>query len=92
MTRFRLECLRLINQGRSAGMAYPHSRPVSLDDLGCIPYDALRLEDAWLHKAKSPVAAARDDTYRGCTADSLTTGDIVDYVCKEIEWVRGQLS
>jgi hypothetical protein len=23
--------------------------------------------------------------------DSLKTGDIVDYVCRELDWVRGQL-
>jgi hypothetical protein len=23
--------------------------------------------------------------------DHLKTGDIVDYVCRELEWVRGQL-
>jgi hypothetical protein len=24
--------------------------------------------------------------------ENLKTGDIVDYVCRELEWVRGQLS
>jgi len=24
--------------------------------------------------------------------ETLKTGDIVDYVCRELEWVRGQLS
>jgi hypothetical protein len=24
--------------------------------------------------------------------DHLKTGDIVDYVCRELEWVRGQLA
>jgi hypothetical protein len=24
--------------------------------------------------------------------ENLKTGDIVDYVCRELEWVRGQLA
>jgi hypothetical protein len=24
--------------------------------------------------------------------DSLKTGDIVDYVCRELDWVRGELA
>jgi hypothetical protein len=24
--------------------------------------------------------------------DEIKTGDIVDYVCRELEWVRGQLT
>ena len=67
--------------------------PVFLDDLGAVPHHALRDRGrAQVPQGEPAVAPARDrDLHLGRAARHLKTGDIVDYVCREIEWVSGQL-
>ena len=49
--------------------------------------DALRV-----HKARPLSPQLEIETYTwDVLPDELKTGDIVDYVCREIEWVRGEL-
>ena len=51
-------------------------------------YDALRF-----HKVKPLSRQLEIETYTwDVLPDNLKTGDIVDYVCRELDWVRGQLS
>jgi len=68
--------------------------PVFLDDLGAFRTTRFAIEDALrFHKANPLSRQLEIETYTwDVLPDSLKTGDIVDYVCKEIEWVRGQLS
>lgn len=68
--------------------------PVFLDDLGEFRTTRFAIEDALrFHKANPLSRQLEIETYTwDVLPDSLKTGDIVDYVCKEIEWVRGQLS
>ena len=50
--------------------------------------DALRF-----HKANPLSRQLEIETYTwDVLPDSLKTGNIIDYICQEIEWVRGQLS
>ena len=45
-----------------------------------------------MHKEKPLSGQLEIETYTwDVLPDLLKTGDIVDYVCREIEWVRGQL-
>jgi hypothetical protein len=45
-----------------------------------------------MHKEKPLSGQLEIETYTwDVLPDHLKTGDIVDYVCREIEWVRGQL-
>jgi hypothetical protein len=71
--------------------------PVFLDELGA--NGALRttrfaLEAALkLHKAQPLSRQLEIETYTwDVLPDHLKTGDIVEYVCRELEWVRGQLA
>jgi hypothetical protein len=68
--------------------------PVFLDNLGGV-FGTTRfaLEDALkLHTQKPLSRQLEIETYTwDVLPDHLKTGDIVDYVCREIEWVRGQL-
>jgi hypothetical protein len=68
--------------------------PVFLDDLGGV-FGTTRfaLEQALkMHKEKPLSRQLEIETYTwDVLPDHLKTGDIVDYVCREIEWVRGQL-
>ena len=68
--------------------------PVFLDDLGAFRTTRFAIAEALaVHKALPAVAASsRSRPTRGtCCRTNLKTGDIVDYVCREIEWVRDQL-
>jgi hypothetical protein len=67
--------------------------PVFLDDLGQFRTTRFAIEDALrFHKQKPLTRQLEIETYTwDMLPDSLKTGDIVDYVCREIEWVRGQL-
>ena len=68
--------------------------PVFLDDLGQFRTTRFAIEDALrFHKQKPLSRQLEIETYTwDMLPDSLKTGDIVEYVCREIEWVRGQLS
>ena len=67
--------------------------PVFLDDLGPFRTTRFAIEDALkFHKANPLSGQLEIETYTwDVLPDSLKTGDIVEYVCREIEWVRGQL-
>jgi hypothetical protein len=68
--------------------------PVFLDDLGQFRTTRFAIEDALrMHKQKPLSRQLEIETYTwDMLPDSLKTGDIVEYVCREIDWVRGQLS
>jgi hypothetical protein len=68
--------------------------PVFLDDLGgAFGTTRFALEQALkMHKEKPLSGQLEIETYTwDVLPEHLKTGDIVDYVCREIEWVRGQL-
>jgi hypothetical protein len=68
--------------------------PVFLDDLGgAFGTTRFALEQALrMHKEKPLSGQLEIETYTwDVLPDHLKTGDIVDYVCREVEWVRGQL-
>ena len=67
--------------------------PVFLEDLGAFRTTRFALEDALkFHKATPLSRQLEIETYTwDVLPDHLKTGDIVDYVCREIEWVRAQL-
>jgi hypothetical protein len=67
--------------------------PVFLDDLGPFRTTRFAIEDALrFHKANPVSRQLEIETYTwDVLPDSLKTGDIVDYVCRELEWVEGQL-
>jgi hypothetical protein len=67
--------------------------PVFLDDLGPFRTTRFALEDALkVHKATPLSRQLEIETYTWDVLPAhLKTGDIVEYVCREIEWVRGQL-
>ncbi|HMK71284.1 MAG TPA: metabolite traffic protein EboE [Xanthobacteraceae bacterium] len=67
--------------------------PVFLDDLGAFRTTRFAIEDALrLHKEKPLSRHLEVETYTwDMLPDSLKTGDIVDYVCRELDWVHGQL-
>jgi hypothetical protein len=68
--------------------------PVFLDELGPFRTTRFAIEDALrFHKAKPLSRQLEIETYTwDVLPDHLKTGDIVDYVCRELEWVRGQLA
>ncbi len=68
--------------------------PVFLDDLGPFRTTRFAIEDALrFHKAKPLSRQLEIETYTwDVLPEHLKTGDIVDYVCRELEWVRGQLA
>ncbi len=68
--------------------------PVFLDEIGPFRTTRFAIEDALrFHKANPLSRQLEIETYTwDVLPDNLKTGDIVDYVCREIEWVRGQLS
>jgi len=68
--------------------------PVFLDSLGDFGTTRFAIEDALrFHKAKPLSRQLEIETYTwDVLPDHLKTGDIVDYVTREIEWVRGQLA
>jgi hypothetical protein len=67
--------------------------PVFLDDLGEFGTTRFAIEDALkFHKARPLSRQLEIETYTwDVLPDHLKTGDIVDYVSRELEWVRGQL-
>jgi hypothetical protein len=67
--------------------------PVFLEDLGQFRTTRFAIADALkFHKQKPLSRHLEVETYTwDMLPDSLKTGDIVDYVCRELEWVRGQL-
>jgi sugar phosphate isomerase/epimerase len=68
--------------------------PVFLDELGPFRTTRFAIEDALrFHKAQPLSRQLEIETYTwDVLPESMKTGDIVDYVCRELEWVRGQLS
>ncbi len=67
--------------------------PVFLDDLGAFKTTRFAIEEALAFHKNNPLSRQLEiETYTwDVLPDHLKTGDIVDYVCREIEWVRGQL-
>ncbi len=67
--------------------------PVFLDDLGLFRTTRFAIEDALkFHKAKPLSRQLEIETYTwDVLPENLKTGNIVDYVCRELEWVRDQL-
>ena len=67
--------------------------PVFLDDLGQFRTTRFAIEDALrFHKSKPLSPHLEVETYTwDMLPNSLKSGDIVDYICRELEWVRGQL-
>jgi hypothetical protein len=68
--------------------------PVFLDDLGPFRTTRFAIEEALAFHKKTPLSRQLEiETYTWDVLPAhLKTGDIVDYVCREIEWVKGQLS
>ena len=67
--------------------------PVFLDDLGDFKTTRFAIEEALaFHRANKLSPHLEIETYTwDVLPEHLKTGDIVDYVVSEIEWVRGQL-
>jgi hypothetical protein len=67
--------------------------PVFLDDLGAFRSTRDAIEAALrVHKARPLSPQLEIETYTwDMLPDELKTGDIVEYICREIEWVRGEL-
>jgi hypothetical protein len=67
--------------------------PVFLDDLGAFRSTRFAIADALaFHKARPLSGQLEIETYTwDMLPEDLKTGDIVEYVCREIEWVRGEL-
>jgi sugar phosphate isomerase/epimerase len=67
--------------------------PVFLDDLGDFKTTRFAIEDALAFHKKNKLSPQLEiETYTwDVLPDHLKTGDIVEYVQREIEWVRGQL-
>jgi hypothetical protein len=67
--------------------------PVFLDDLGAFRSTRDAIEAALaVHKARPLSPQLEIETYTwDMLPDEIKTGDIVDYVCREIEWVRAEL-
>src|ERR1700728_1582169 len=67
--------------------------PVFLDDLGQFRTTRLAIEDALrFHKQRPLTRHLEVETYTwDMLPDSLKTGDIVEYVSRELDWVRSQL-
>jgi hypothetical protein len=69
--------------------------PVFLDDLGgAFGTTRFALEQALAFHKKTPLSTHLEiETYTwDVLPDHLKTGDIVDYVSRELEWVKGQLA
>jgi len=67
--------------------------PVFLDDLGAFRSTRGAIADALRAHAEQPLSRQLEiETYTwDMLPDDLKTGDIVDYVCRELEWVRDEL-
>jgi hypothetical protein len=68
--------------------------PVFLDDLGEFHSTRFAIEEALAFHKRAPVSTQLEvETYTwDMLPPELKTGDIVDYVCRELEWVRAQLT
>lgn len=68
--------------------------PVFLDDLGLFKTTRFAIEEALrFHKATPLSRQLEIETYTwDVLPDRLKTGDITDYVVRELEWVQGQLA
>ena len=68
--------------------------PVFLTDLGAFGTTRFALEQALAVHKKTPLSTHLEiETYTWDVLPShLKTGDIVDYVCRELDWVKGQLT
>jgi hypothetical protein len=68
--------------------------PVFLKDLGAFGTTQFALEQALAMHKQTPLSRQLEiETYTwDVLPDHLKTGDIVDYVCRELEWVKGQLA
>lgn len=67
--------------------------PVFLDDLGPFRTTRFAIEDALAFHKSTPVSRQLEvETYTwDVLPDTFKSGDIVDHVSRELEWVRGQL-
>src|SRR5579863_2303303 len=67
--------------------------PVFLDDLGQFRTTRFAIADALrLHKQKPISRHLEVETYTwDMLPESAKSNDIVDYICRELEWVKGQL-
>jgi hypothetical protein len=68
--------------------------PVFLDDLGAFRTTRFAIEEALAFHKKTPLSRQLEiETYTWDMLPAhLKTGDITEYICREIEWVRGQLA
>jgi hypothetical protein len=68
--------------------------PVFLDDLGEFKTTRFAIEEALAFHKKHPLSDQLEiETYTwDVLPDNLKTGDIVDYVQRELEWVEGQMA
>jgi hypothetical protein len=68
--------------------------PVFLKDLGAFETTQFALEQALAMHKRMPLSRQLEiETYTwDVLPDHLKTGDIVDYVCRELEWVKSQLT
>ena len=68
--------------------------PVFLDDLGAFGTTRFALEQALAFHKKTPLSTHLEiETYTwDVLPDHLKTGDIVEYVTREIDWVKGSCS
>jgi hypothetical protein len=68
--------------------------PVFLDDLGVFRTTRSAIADALAFHRESPLSRQLEiETYTwDMLPDDLKTGDIVEYVCRELEWVRKELA
>jgi hypothetical protein len=67
--------------------------PVFLDDLGAFGTTRFALEQALAVHKQTPLSTHLEiETYTWDVLPAhLKTGDIVEYVCRELDWVKGQL-
>ncbi len=68
--------------------------PVFLNDLGAFGTTRFALEQALAFHKKTPLSTHLEiETYTwDVLPDHLKTGDIVEYVSRELDWVKGQLA
>jgi hypothetical protein len=68
--------------------------PVFLEDLGPLKSTRFALEQALAMHKKTPLSRHLEiETYTfDVLPDQYKTGDIVEYVCRELEWVKAQLA
>jgi hypothetical protein len=68
--------------------------PVFLEDLGAFRTTRFAIEEALAFHKRTPLSRQLEiETYTWDVLPAhLKTGDITDYVCREIEWVRAQLA